>query len=143
VQEWARDSTPPGSVFMMDPVQPYAWRQYSQRPSFGTLREWLYSGWIYNTRPETLDEGLRRAGLLGISRRDLEPAPGQAGAEHYSAIVAKARSAYAAMDAETLDQFAADNNISYFVFERASRADLTDLNVVFENEQFAVVKPSA
>lgn len=143
VQEWARASTPRGSVFMLDPAQSYAWRQYAQRPSFGTLREWLYSGWIYNTRPQTLEEGLRRAGLLGVSRSDLEPAPGQTGADQYAVIVARARSAYAAMDAAALDRFAADNKISYFVFERASRPDLSTLTVVFENEQFAVVKPSA
>jgi len=142
VQEWARANTPPKSVFMLDPIQSYAWRQYSQRPSFGTLREWLYSGWIYNTRPETMDEGLRRARLLGIDASDFKPAHGKSTQETYDALVAKARSAYAAMDKTAIDRFAADNKISYFVFERARRAGLSDFNVVFENERFAVIKPS-
>lgn len=127
---------------MLDPAQSYAWRQYSLRPSFGTLREWLYSGWIYNTRQETMEEGLPRAGLLEITRSDLELASEQAAANHYATIFAKARSTYVAMDAGTLNQIAAVNDISYFVFEREGRVDLADLEIVFENERYLAIKPS-
>lgn len=142
VQKWASANTPPESVFMLDPVQSYAWRQYSQRPSFGTLREWLYSGWIYNTDPDVMKEGLRRAGLLGIGPNDFKPAPKQSNGDTYAAMVAKVRGAYATMDSKSLAHFAAENSISYFVFERDKRVDLSDFNVLFENERFAVVKPS-
>jgi hypothetical protein len=142
VQEWASRNTTPESVFMLDPVLSYAWRQYSQRPSFGTLREWLYAGWIYNTDPDVMNEGIRRAGLLGIDAGDFKPAPGQSISDAYGNLVAKARDAFTGMDKETLDRFAVENNISYFVFKRDTRADLSDLNVPFENERYVVVKPS-
>ena len=142
VQEWARANTPPGSVFMLDPIQSYAWRQYSHRPSFGTLREWLYSGWIYNTDPKIMAEGLRRAKLLGVEASDFKPAPGQTGDEAYAAMVAKARSAFSGMDSGKLNRFAIDNGIAYFVFDRTSRSDFSGLNVMFENERYAIVEPS-
>ncbi len=142
VQHWARDNTPPESVFMTDPVMAYAWRQYSQRPSFGTLREWLYAGWGYNSNAQVMNEGVRRAALLGIGADDFTPKPGQSIGAARDAMVAKAGEAYATMDAQSLNRLAAENGISYFVMNRKVRPDMTDLDVVFENESYAVVKPS-
>lgn len=141
VQEWARANTAPASVFMLDPAHAYGWRQYSRRPSFGTLREWLYSGWIYDTDPEIMAEGLRRAGLLGITLSDFKPAPGQTASDAYTVMVAKAQSAFSEMDATHLSRFASDNGIAYFVFERFDRSQFSGFNVVFENIRYAVVKP--
>ena len=140
VQEWARDQTQPGSLFMLDPTISYAWRQYSQRPSFGTLREWLYSGWAYNTDPEIMVEGIRRAGLLDITLADIRPRAGQSIDGTYQALVNKARGAFATMATEDLSRLAADNNIAYYVFDRTTRDDFSGLDVEFENDRFVVAK---
>ncbi|MET3615059.1 hypothetical protein ABID16_003402 [Rhizobium aquaticum] len=141
VQEWARKATPPGSLFMLDPTGSYGWRQYSQRPSFGVLREWLYSGWIYNPKPEILNEGLRRAGLLGLSSDDLAIRPGESPDDARARIADRAAKAFNGLDASSIQRMAKDNGISYFVFDRAGRENLNSLDVVYQNNDYAVVQP--
>lgn len=34
------------------------WRAFSLKPSFGNLREWLYTGWIYDSRRDVFEKGL-------------------------------------------------------------------------------------
>jgi hypothetical protein len=141
VQLWARSHTNPGSVFMVDPMIT-GWRQYSARPSFGAFRDWLYGGWGYDSDPATMAEGIRRAGLLGITKRAIEEsAASPSFAEPYIALVKKVREAYNALDAAALSRLSHENGIAYFVFNRADRPDLRGLDVVYINDQFAVVKP--
>lgn len=143
VQLWARNQTQPGSVFMVEPTMSYGWRQYSQRPSFGTMREWLYSGWIYRSDLALLTEGLRRVGLLGVSREDLQKyAWTMPRAKAYAELMSRVRLAYNNFDAEALTQLSRENGIAYFVFNRSFRTDVSELDVVYQNESFAVVKTS-
>lgn len=142
VQLWARTYTEPGSIFMVEPTMSYGWRQYSQRPSFGTMREWLYAGWIYKSDLALLTEGLRRVGLLGVSQEDLQKyAWTMPRNKAYAELTTSVRSTYNNFDRKALTQLSSENNIAYFVFKRSFRADMSDLNVVYQNESFAVVKP--
>jgi len=143
VQRWARGNTPPGTLFILDPTQSYGWRQYSERPSFGVMREWLYAGWIYNTDPKWMGEGLRRAGLLGLTPKDFTPARNQTVEDVRVVVRDKLKASYNSMTAVALARFAGENGISYFVFNRANRPDLSDLDVVFENRFYAVVRPQS
>lgn len=138
-QQWANANTEVGSLFMIDPMIAYGWRQYSGRPSFGTLREWLYSGWIYNTDPRTMAEGIRRAELLGVNRDDFILSDGRSADDARAAISAKADAAFNGMSADELRSLAQQNDISFFVFDRSKRSDFEELAVVFQNDQFAVV----
>ena len=139
-QLWARDNTPNGSLFMVEPVQAYAWRQYSERPSFGTVRSWLYSGWIYDTDPAIMREGLRRAALLGIGPDDFIDPEGKSVGIAFAALLKKADGFYNTMDAEALHRFAVDNQIAYFVFDKTKRGDFAGLDVVYDNARFVIVK---
>lgn len=143
VQLWARSQTQPGSVFMVEPTMSYGWRQYSQRPSFGTMREWLYAGWIYRSDLALLTEGLRRVGLFGVSQKDLQKyAWTMPRAKAYAELTSSVRSAYNNLDAKALTQLSRENGIAYFVFNRSFRTDVSELDVVYQNDSFAVVKPS-
>lgn len=65
-QSWARQHTAPDALFMVDPSFVYGWRDYAQRASFGTYREWGMFGFIYGGNAATYQEGLRRFALFGI-----------------------------------------------------------------------------
>lgn len=65
-QRWARQHTAHDALFMVDPSYIYGWRDYAQRASFGTYREWGMFGFIYGGKGVTYEEGLRRLALFGI-----------------------------------------------------------------------------
>lgn len=137
VQQWARANTPPDALFMVDPTFNYGWREMSERPSFGTMREWLYTGWIYDTKATVFNEGLRRARWLGLSldrylgRRDVATA--------YAQMWQQAKDIYNTMDAQRLKEAAGKYGITYFVFDRRSAAMLPALPIAFENDRYAVL----
>lgn len=137
VQRWARADTPPDAVFMVDPSYSYGWREMSERPSFGTLREWLYSGWIYDTRASVFAEGLERARWLGLDLDRYLNADDVAAA--YAAMWQQAKTDYNSMDAQRLQETAARFGVSYFVFDRQNRKVLPDLPVAFESGRYAVL----
>jgi hypothetical protein len=60
VQSWARKNTPVDSLFMPDPAHYYGWRDFSERSSFGNLREWGYSIIAYTSDRLAYEEGLKR-----------------------------------------------------------------------------------
>ena len=54
---------------MVDPAIYYGWREFSQRSSFGNLREWTYN-WANSNDYATYQEGMKRFGEFGVA---LEP----------------------------------------------------------------------
>jgi len=64
-QRWAQAHTATDSLFMVDPTIYYGWRDYSERSSFGNLREWLHTGWLYDSSKKVYDEGMRRFAEFG------------------------------------------------------------------------------
>lgn len=66
VQLWAKRHTPKEALFMLDSAMSYGWRAFSERASFGTLREWIHVAWLYNSDYRTYREGLQRFGEFGI-----------------------------------------------------------------------------
>ncbi|MFA7351318.1 MAG: hypothetical protein WC009_11190 [Methylotenera sp.] len=65
-QLWASKNTSINSLFMVDPTIYYGWRDFSSRSSFGNLREWLHTSWLYDSREESYTEGMKRFNELGI-----------------------------------------------------------------------------
>ena len=63
---WARENTPLGALFMVDPAMQDAWRGKSYRPSFGVAREWLFYSTLYNSNSAVLEEGMARYRALGL-----------------------------------------------------------------------------
>ena len=81
-QLWARKSTPEGALFMVDPTIYYGWRDYSRRSSFGNMREWLMTSWLYDSDLGRFEEGRRRYEAFGVLLSDYLDKPPRAGAYH-------------------------------------------------------------
>lgn len=136
VQDWARTSTPREALFFVDPLIMYGWRDYSQRSSFGNLREWLHTSWLYDSNVAYYHEGIKRFNELGI-----DPAPyltlrptSEKMTTFYTAV---GRRFYELNDDWRMD-LARRYGISFFVMGR-EKLQSTALARVFENEKFVVL----
>ncbi|MBM4032102.1 MAG: hypothetical protein FJ291_09990 [Planctomycetes bacterium] len=161
-QLWARDHTPPDALFMVDPVlfrteAGYGWRDYSRRPSFGSVREWLYLSWHYTSDYALCKEGLRRVAefevdiALYLGTKSPRGASGNLCYEvwqHYNfeAIdewrLALARryniSYFVSRTKESLLEVARRGNISEFVSRKLADRPASRLPVVYENDCFVI-----
>jgi hypothetical protein len=142
VQDWARENTAPDALFMVDPGHAYGWREHSERPSFGTLREWLYSGWIYNTQAEVMAEGMRRTASLGIDLEAFLARPGLSVSNGYAELRSEASRRFHSAPPEWFAEMAATYGIDYFVLDKTKTQALPDLPRAFENERYAVLQPA-
>ena len=141
-QVWAKANTQPTDLFMLDPTMSYGWRQYSERPSFGILREWLYSGWLYDTDPAIMAEGLRRARLLGLDLSTYTEMAKTDSTSAYDRLIADAARLFYARDAAALSATARENGVAFVVMDKAKASpSLPQLPVVYENPDFAILKP--
>lgn len=139
-QRWAKQNTEPGSVFMPDPGHAYGWRQFSERPSFGSVREWLYGAFVYDSKLSRLDEGLRRFALLGLDYKSylaMEDAQPRSG---YEAVMKDVRSSYYAKDAGWFSAIAKGNAIAYFVFDKKYLSGQRPVSTVYENDRYFIGK---
>lgn len=135
-QVWAREHTPNNALFMTDPTIYYGWRDYSRRSSFGNLREWLHTSWLYDSNFKRYTEGLRRFGEFDI---DLEPylrmRPPDAAQKP---LTDELRKRYYAASDDWRINLARRHGIDFFVFERGRMLGPTSLRVVYENENFMI-----
>ena len=136
VQDWARWETSPGTLFMPDPTHYYGWRAISRRPSFGNLREWLHTGWMYESRQEVLDDGIERLAMFGFSPSDWlgrdEPLAG------YFELHSALREKYYSMSRDEWSAIRAKYGVRYAVFERERMTQTPNVPVVYRNEKFLV-----
>ncbi len=65
-QLWAREHTPEDALFLTDPTIYNGWRDYSERSSFGNLREWGCLAIGYCPSGEIYEEGRRRIAEFGV-----------------------------------------------------------------------------
>jgi hypothetical protein len=63
IQQWAKANTPSQSSFIVTP-ELSGWRDYSQRSSFGALREWTHDAWLYDSTPTVFYDGMKRVQLV-------------------------------------------------------------------------------
>lgn len=148
VQLWAKENTPPGTLFMIEPSRAYGWRDYSRRPSFGVLREWIHTSWLYRANEKAFNEGMRRARLLGIEpdkylKRSLNSGKRSVGPE-YRKLRRAARERYNAMDRKELAKLAEKEGIDFFVFDKNFKNNSRDnylYPTAYENEYFFVYNP--
>jgi hypothetical protein len=123
-QDWARHNTPYGSVFAANPNHFYGWKDYSARPSWGNLRDWIHSGIVYQGDNKLFQEGLRRSRRLGVDPQKYMESAKNANAltvvgNHYSELASNLQTAYYSLNEETAKELARTENIDYFVFEKA------------------------
>ncbi|HUG37115.1 MAG TPA: hypothetical protein VML54_09215 [Candidatus Limnocylindrales bacterium] len=135
-QVWARDHTPRTALFMPDPTFYYGWRDYSRRSSFGNLREWLHTSWIYDSNFERYQEGMQRFNEFNIDIGPYLRGNPPIGAVRRLSQAVKERY-YTASDEWRLG-LAQRYGIGYFVFRRKEMVQPSRLPVVYENEHFVI-----
>lgn len=138
-QLWARDNTPIGTLFMPDPGMDYFWRDLSERPSFGTHREWLLISIMYNSRQDLLAEGLRRYQALGLPFPEyiLNPSPPRM-LPLLHRLGEDASAKFYAMSSEDFARFAQEFGVKYFVFRTSGLKGDPPIRVVFRNAHFVI-----
>jgi len=139
-QEWARANTPKDALFFVDPTLYYGWRDYSRRPSFGNLREWLYLAWAYNSDYAVCQEGMRRFGEFGFGvQQCFGHRPPFEGFRALSRELR--RRVYTAPDDARL-ALARRYGIAYFVFRKRTDCGrpATHLPVAYENGHFLILR---
>ncbi len=143
-QLWAQRNTPVGSLFMPDPTHYYGWREFSLRPSFGNLREWLYNAWAYDPQRDVFNEGVARLGSLGLDLNHyLEMRthrPGDIG----DRLSDELRKRYYALSGKDIAVLSRRYGISFFVFDRSlRRSPPQGCAVAYENSHYLIVRAPA
>ena len=137
VQLWARDKTPINSIFMVDPGIYYGWRAYSQRSSFGNLRDWIYN-WAYSSNGEHYREGIRRFDEFSLDyKKYLRISPSYLGFDYLSDDV---QERYYAFDDTKRNYMCRAYGINYFVMVRKNMVGQSKLEMAYENSNFIVLK---
>lgn len=138
-QTWIKENTPVGSILMVDPSWSYFGRDKTNRPSFGTPREWLLMSIIYDSKKTHLDEGLRRYMDLGLEYPQYIHDPSIRRTKVMSArLYGDAERNFYEMSAERLTALARKYNIRYFIFQASKLKKGSPLPVVFQNKFYVV-----
>ncbi len=136
-QLWAKENTAHDALFMVDPCRTYGWRDFSGRPSIGTIREWYMTSWIYIDRFDLLQKGRAYAKSLGF---DMEPFRNEPFGT--PRICDAARKLYYDPTLAGQRRIAADHDVDFFMLEKAFADDWIaqmSARFAFENEHFAII----
>lgn len=142
-QLWAKGNTEPGSLFWVDPGINYGWEGYSQRPKFGSFRDWIHTGWLYTGNRLNFDEGLRRVRLLGVEPshfllKSLENGKISVGPD-YREFEREVQKAFYSLNENTFKKIAAKEGIRYVVLDKQKTKGLP-LPSVYENTYFVIYR---
>ncbi len=142
-QKWANKNTHANSLFMNDPTHSYGWRDYSERSSYGCLREWIHNCIVYEQNAKLFKEGLRRVRLLGIDpeeylQRSLR-AGGKSVSTEYSELFRDVREKYYSLSDDHLQSLAVQEGIDFFIFEKKQLKHDVNLPVAYENDHYLIV----
>ena len=142
-QVWSQKNTPVGSLFMPDPTHYYGWRDFSLRPSFGNLRDWLY-GWCYDARKDVFDEGVARLRALGIDLNQYLGMRANRSHDIGDRMTSDLRKRYYSLSGNDLAVLSRKFGISYFVFDKSlGHSPPKECPVAYENDHYLIVRPPA
>lgn len=140
VQTWAKKNTDDNSLFMTDPCINYGWRDFSERASLGTPREWFMTGWAYSGDGEIFNRGSDIANTLGLY---LDPV--KLGPQSSSEVCELSRLAFYGEDFSNLALVSKKFGVDYFVLYRSEFQERVSVlprywQVAFQNRTFLVVQ---
>jgi hypothetical protein len=137
-QYWARANTAPSSLFMIDPTMSYGWRDFSRRSSFGSLREWLHTGWLYDSQLAVYKEGLKRFDEFGI---DIEPYKNiRPSIEGYHKLSNDLRRDFYLKDRDWFKGISRRYGVEYLVLRKKFETQNLQFEEVFHNDHFSVYR---
>jgi hypothetical protein len=137
-QKWARMFSPVESLFFIDPVIIYGWRDFSERSSFGNYREWLHTSWLYDSSYSWYLKGMERFGEFNIDLSeyvDQDP-PINNPPELFESI----REKFYSYDDNWRLYMSKKYDINYFVMRKSMIKSPSTLPIVFENEDFVILE---
>lgn len=135
-QLWANKNTHANALFMVDPTIYYGWRDFSSRSSFGNLREWLHTSWLYDSRVESYKEGMRRFNQLGLDIKDIpSSSPGLLGFKKLNKDVMKL---FYDMKPQRFLEIADQNGINYLVLKKSMIHQSYPFKLEYENNSFKI-----
>lgn len=139
-QLWAKSNTTKTALFMVDPTIYYGWRDFSQRSSFGNLREWLHTSWLYDSKKINYEEGLRRTSEFGVVVSDyLHESPPLNG---FGKIHKDIGERFYSFDANWFLDMSRRYSIDYLLMKKAAIKSQLSLPTVYENDFFIIYKLS-
>jgi hypothetical protein len=140
VQIWARDNTKLNSIFMVDPCIDHGWRDFSERPSLGTPREWFLTGWAYSGDVDTfrLGEEIAKSMSLNLDPEVLGP-------QSTSKVCELSRQAFYGDGLKNLSSVSKTFSVDYFVLYRSEFDERVsvlpkDWQIAFQNRSFLVIE---
>lgn len=137
-QRWAQANTRIDAVFMVDPTIYYGWRDFSQRSSFGNLREWLHTGWLYDSRFDVYQEGIKRFGEFGIDiERYKYMTPAISGFDLLSGDIKKS---FYLKSTDWFDALSRRYEINYLLMQKKFIQKEIAHESVFENNSFVIYR---
>lgn len=140
-QLWARDSTKADALFMVDPCQNYGWRDFSERSSIGTPREWFMTGWIYVSDLRAFRWGQEIAETFGLDISARLPKRDMRAEIQITEICEDARPLFYDISRQPLRRMHEKYAIDYFVMEKEpSEVLVTEHSVqpAFSNEHYRI-----
>lgn len=139
-QLWAKSNTTKTALFMVDPTIYYGWRDFSQRSSFGNLREWLHTSWLYDSKKINYEEGLRRTSEFGVVVSDyLHESPPLNG---FGKIHKDIGERFYSFDANWFLDMSKRYSIDYLLMKKSAIKSQLSLPTVYENDFFIIYKLS-
>ena len=131
-QVWANENTSPDSIFMPDPLIPYAWRDFSNRNSFGTPREFLTS-WVYTRDNKIFTESVSRASVFiddPIKKMiDFEY-------DNFTQLISEA---YYKGELSIFNKLCNEYGVDYYLWDKNTKAP-GSLTIVFESNSHFILK---
>ncbi len=151
VQLWAKNNTAHDALFMPDPSHSYGWRDFSERSSFGSLREWGYCAIVYDADYEIYKEGLKRMKEFGIDLDEVteEEIRDPERFVYAEKLTTDIRSAYYGMSADRLEELRKKYSIDFFVANKKFLVPAQEVkwferfHIVYQNEHFIVFAPGS
>jgi hypothetical protein len=144
VQKWAEANTCRNALFLVDPSHNYGWRDFSKRSSFGSLREWGYSGFCYYPNLAGYLEGKKRMGEFGI---DIDIISEQDIKNNVQTLIygqqlgEVIREAFYGMNMGDFRRLSAKYNIDYVVLNKKyHKKSFPNAKIAFENRYYIVYK---
>ena len=132
-KEWAKENTPEGTVFHPDPNINYAWRDFSERPSFGTPREFVTS-WIYTQDLGIFNESIERLSIYDDKANELIFS---LEIEEYGEYFSKRY--YENEDVSIFLKLSKLWNVEYFIWDKMYNTPEI-LTIVFETDEHFILK---
>lgn len=138
VQIWAREKTETNSLFLIDPSLTYGWVGFSERATFGNIRDWLIWSVAYSQNAKAFEEGNKRLNFFGLNLSDYigfkVPING------YAKMSNDVANIYYGFKNRELIYMQRVFGINFFVIEKQYQKQNYSFEPVFENKHFVVYK---